>query len=197
MNTFLIKRFLLPNTFGFQECRKNLFLLLVSCFSHKCCVWSVHNCSSCNSTVCDVVKLNGLFGRDASSLVAFYASFHMTTIKWMLLKLFSDLFAIMILEMKRTTWKTNCPVRSSYVPTNPPPSLYPGLSVRMSPSSSHPALTPIKSTLPPMEALLSVLSVFWSPSCPPWTSSFVACRCLQSPAAQVKPLPQGTWVCSR
>lgn len=71
------------------------------------------------------------------------------------------------------------------------------LPIRMRLSSSHPALTPIKSTSPPTEAQLSARSVFWSPSCPPWTSSFVACRYLPSLAAQVRPLLPGTWACSR
>lgn len=103
-------------------------------------------------------------------------------------------------------WKTTCKTVAFVALEGPvlwgtcrllSPSLYPGLPVRMSLSSSHPALTPIKSTLPPMEAPLSALSVFWSPSCPPWTSSSAACQSLQSPAAQVKPLPPDIWVCSR
>lgn len=76
-------------------------------------------------------------------------------------------------------------------------SLPTGLPVRMNLSSSHPAPTPIKSTLPPTEALLSAPSVFWSPSCPPWTSSSAACQSLRSPAAPVRPLLPGTWACSR
>lgn len=84
-----------------------------------------------------------------------------------------------------------------YMPTTLSISLPPGLPVRMSLSSSHPALTPIKSTLPPMEAPLSAPSVFWSPSCPPWTSSSAACQSLRSPDAQVRPLLPGTWACNR
>lgn len=70
-------------------------------------------------------------------------------------------------------------------------------AVRTSLSFNHPAPIPIKSTSPHMEALLSAPSVFWSPCCPPWTSFSAACQSLQSPAAQVRPLPRGTWVCSR
>lgn len=83
------------------------------------------------------------------------------------------------------------------MPTTLSISLPLGLPVRMSLSSRHPALTPTKSTLPPTEAPLSAPSVFWSPSCPPWTSSSAACQCLRSPAAQVRPLLPGTWACSR
>lgn len=67
----------------------------------------------------------------------------------------------------------------------------------MSSSTSPPARTLIKSTLPPMEAPLSARSASWSPCCPPWTSCFAACLCRPSLAARVKPPPPGTWACSR
>lgn len=70
-------------------------------------------------------------------------------------------------------------------------------AVRMSLSFNHPVPIPIKLTSPHMEALLSAPSVFWSPCCPPWTFFFAACQSPQSLAAQVRPLPRGTWVCSR